>query len=277
MRPWTTRTVKAAVVAAGFAAVGTGATAAAESTALPKPDLSSVPDQIGILAPLNACQLQDGPGYGPTKAPCADTELHVNTPNLVKKVGADITTTAHGMGGELRDGRPLLAPGKPNQVLEHVFAETTRVEQMTKTRPVVGGSVVPKHLGAVTEHVPHAALLDTEVGPREPGHQGTSALDTAIDLTAAHGYETEPLANPVGAVAPVLQNDLRPGAPVALPQAARLLPAVGKLPVTSELNGGLGTAANDLTQQATGRLPQAPVHRITGQLPTIDSVTRPLR
>ncbi|MGW3470500.1 hypothetical protein ACWDKQ_19030 [Saccharopolyspora sp. NPDC000995] len=277
MRPWTTRTVKAAVVAAGFAAVGTGATAAAESTDLPKPDLSSVPDQIGVLAPLNACQIQDGPGYGPTKAPCADTELHVNTPNLVKKVGADITTTAHGMGGELRDGRPLLAPGKPNQVLGHVFAETTRVEQMTKTRPVIGGSVVPNHLGIVTERVPNAALLDTEVGPREPGHQGTSALDTAIALTAAKGYQTEPLANPVGAVAPVLQNDLRPGEPVALPQAERLLPAVGKLPVTSELTSGLGTAANDLTQQATSRLPQAPVHRITGQLPAIDSVARALR
>lgn len=277
MRPWTTRTVKAAVVAAGFAAVGTGATAAAESTDLPKPDLSSVPDHIGVLAPLNACQMQDGPGYGQTKAPCADTELHANTPNLVKKVGADITTTAHGMGGELRDGRSLLAAGKPNRMLGHVFAETARVEQMTKTRPAVGGSVVPNHLGVVSGRVPNAALLDTEIGPREPGHQGTSALDTAIDLTAAHGYETKPLANPVGAVAPAPPNNLRPGEPVAVPQAERLQPAVSKLPATSELNGGLGRAAKDLTQPATGLLPQAPVHRITGQLPTVDSVTRALR
>ncbi|MEV0085287.1 hypothetical protein [Saccharopolyspora sp. NPDC050642] len=266
-------------MAAGFAAVGTGAASAAESTDLPKPDLSSVPDNIGVLAPLNACQMQNGPGYSPTKAPCADTQLYANTPNLVKKVGADITTTGHGIGGELRDGRPVLAPGKPNRVLGHVFAETTRVEQMAKTRPTIGGSVTPDHLGVASGRIPEATLLDAEVGPREPGHQGMSTLDTAVDLTAAQGYATEPLANPVGAVAPALErNPLQnSGNQVALPQPEKLVPAIEKTPVTSELNSGLGGGARDVAQQVTGGLPKAPVHRITGQLPSIGDVARALR
>ncbi|SDY62077.1 hypothetical protein SAMN05216215_103110 [Saccharopolyspora shandongensis] len=275
MRPWTTRTVKAAVVAAGFAAVGTGAAAAAESIDLPKPDLSSFPDNIGVRAPLNTCQLQNGPGYSPTKAPCADTQVYANTPNMVKKVGADITTTARGIGGELRDGRPVLAPGKPNQVLGHVFAETTRVAQMTKTRPTIGGSVAPDHLGVASERIPGATLLDTEVGPREPGHQGMSTLDTAVDLTAAQGYATEPLANPVGAAASALQRNLlqNSGEQVALPQPEKLVPAIEKTQVASELDGG----ATDVAQQVTGSLPKAPVHRITGQLPSVGDVARALR
>ncbi|MGP4020459.1 hypothetical protein [Saccharopolyspora sp. 5N708] len=275
MRPWTTRTVQAAVVAAGFAAVGTGAAAAADNTDIPKPDLSSVPDNIEIFAPMNACQMQDGPGYGSTKAPCADTQLHANTPNLIKKVGADITTTGHGVAGELRDGRPLLAPGKPNQVLDHVFAQTTRVAKMTKTRPTVGGSVTPDHLGVLTERMPSAALLDTEVGPLKPGHQGTSALDTAVDLTAAQGYEAEPLTNPVGMVTPVLQNNPleTSGEPVTLPQPEKVLPLADKLPVVSQLDKGAGAATRDVTKQLTGLLGRASTHQITGQLPVVDSVT----
>ncbi|MBB5155255.1 hypothetical protein [Saccharopolyspora phatthalungensis] len=275
MRPWTTRTVQAAVVAAGFAAVGTGAASASENAEIPKPDLSSVPDDVGFLAPVNACQAQDGPGYGPTKAPCADTQLHANTPNLVKKVGADITTTAYGVGGELQDGRPMLTPGKPNRVLGHVFAETTRAAQLTKTRPTVGGSVIPDHLGVVTERVPDAALLNTEVGPRQPGHQGTSALDTAIDLTAAQGYDTAPLTDPVGMVAPTLANNplQTSGEPMTLPQPEKILPATGKLPATPRLDNSVSATAKDVARQVAGSVPQAPVHRVTGQLPATDSVT----
>ncbi|MCI2416675.1 hypothetical protein MOQ72_04510 [Saccharopolyspora sp. K220] len=276
MRPWTTRTVQAAVVAAGFAAVGTGAASAADNVDIPKPDLSSVPDNIEVFAPMNACQMQNEPGYGPAKAPCADTQLHANTPNLIKKVGADITTTGHGVAGELRDGRPLLTPGKPNRVLDHVFAETTRVAKMTKTRPTVGGSVTPNHLGVVTERLPNAALLDTEVGPLKPDHQGTSALDTAVDLTAAQGYEAEPLTNPVGMVAPTLANNplQNSGEPVTLPQPERVLPVAGKLPVVSQLDGGgVGAMSQNVAGRVTDLVSQAPVHRIIGQLPVVDHVT----
>lgn len=279
LRPWTTRTVQAAVVAAGFAAVGTGAASAAENTDIPKPDLSSVPDQIGVLAPVNACKTQDWPGYGSTKVPCADTQLHASTPNLVKKVGADITTTAHGTAGELQDGRPLLAPGKPNRALGHVVAETTRVEQMTKTRPTVGGSVAPGHLGVVTERVPNAALLDTEVGPLQPGHQGTSALDTAVDVTAVQGYEAEPINNPVGMVAPALANSplQTSGGPVTLPQPEKLLPVASKVPAASKLDDNVGATAKNVAKPVTDRIAQARVQRITGQLPTAGSVTGVLR
>ncbi|RKT85564.1 hypothetical protein SAMN05421805_11834 [Saccharopolyspora antimicrobica] len=275
MRPWTTRTVQAAVVAAGFAAVGTGAASAAETTDLPKPDLSSIPDQVGFTAPVNACQMQKGAGFNPVKAPCADAQLHASSPNLVKQVGVDIITTGHGVAGELRDGRPLLAPGKPNQVLSHVLAEGNRLTGMTKTRPTIGVSAAPEHLGVLHQRTPNATLLDAEVGPRKPGHQGVSAVDTAIDATAVQGFEAEPVASPVGVVAPTLaRNPLNsPGQPMPLPKPAELLPAVGKIPPLAELDKGLGGGAGELSNQLTSRVPAKPVHQITGVLyPTVGKV-----
>ncbi|GAA0516031.1 hypothetical protein GCM10011581_47530 [Saccharopolyspora subtropica] len=279
MRPWTTRTVQAAVVAAGFAAVGTGAANAAENPELPKPDLSSVPDHVGFFAPVNACQMQEGAGFGPTKAPCADAQLHAGSPNLVKQVGVDITTTAHGVAGELRDGRPLLAPGKPDRVLGHVATQAARVEQLTRTRPTIGGSVLPDHLGVVDKRVPNAALLDAEIGPRTPGHQGVSAVDTALDLTAAQGFSSVPLSDPGAAVAPLLRtNPLQTsGERVTLPKVARALPVADEVPAVSELDAGAGAAVEETARQLTDALPHPTVHRITGQLPDPSTVTSALR
>ncbi|MER7009951.1 hypothetical protein ABT324_00785 [Saccharopolyspora sp. NPDC000359] len=279
MRPWTTRTVQAAVVAAGFAAVGTGAASAAETTELPKPDLSSIPDQIGFTVPVNACQTQNGPGFSPVKAPCADAQLHANSPNLVKQVGVDITTTGHGVANELRDGRPLLAPGKPNQVLGHVFAEGNRLTGMTKTRPTIGASATPEHLGLLHERTPNATLLDAEVGPRKPDHQGVSAADTAVAVTAAQGFEAEPVASPVGVVAPTLErNPLNaPGQAMPLPKPDELVPAVREIPPLAELDKGLGGGADELSTQLTSRVPAKPVHQITGVLhPTVEKVANTL-
>ncbi|MEB3368240.1 hypothetical protein [Saccharopolyspora mangrovi] len=258
MRSWTTRTVKAAVMAAGLATVGTGAANAAGTTDIHKPDLSSVPDEITAGIPANACQMQEGPSFSPTKAPCADTQLNVSSPNVIKKVGADITKTGHGVAGELQDGRPVLAPGKPNRVLGHVFAETTRVSKMTKTRPTVSGSATPGHLGVVYEHTPDAALLDTEVGPRKPNHQGFSAVDTAVALTAAQGYESEPVSNPVALVAPTLNdNPLQTsGEPLTLAKPSDVLPAAEKAPVLSEADKAVSGVADAPLKQISGVLPQ---------------------
>ncbi|GAB3684884.1 hypothetical protein [Saccharopolyspora tripterygii] len=258
MRSWTTRTVKAAVMAAGLATVGTGAANAAGTTDIQKPDLTSVPDEIAAEIPANACQMQEGPSFSPTKAPCADAQLNASSPNVIKKVGVDITKTAHGVAGELQDGRPVLAPGKPNRVLGHVFAETTRVSNMTKTRPTVGGSVTPGHLGVIYEHTPDATLLDTEVGPREPNHQGFSAVDTAVELTAAQGYESEPISNPVALVAPTLNNNplQTSGEPLTLAKPSDVLPATKNTPVVSEADKVVGAVAEAPLQRISGVLPQ---------------------
>ncbi|RRO12679.1 hypothetical protein EIL87_23540 [Saccharopolyspora rhizosphaerae] len=259
MRSWTTRTVKAAVMAAGLATAGTGAANAAGTSGIEKPDLSSVPDEISADLPAHACKMQEGPAFHPTKAPCADAQLNVSSPNVVKKVGADVTKTGHGIAGELQDGRPVLAPGKPNRVLGHVFAETTRVSKMTKTRPTVGGSVNPGHLGVVYEHTPDAALLDTEIGPREPNHQGFSALDTAVALTAAQGYESEPISIPVALVAPTLNNNplQTSGEPLTLAKPSDALPAAEKTPVLAEADKAVGGVSGAPPQQISGVLPQS--------------------
>jgi hypothetical protein len=219
--------------------------------------------------PVNACEMQDGPGFGPAKAPCADTTLHANSPNTLKKVGADITTTAHGAAGEFRDGRPLLAPGKPNRVLGHVVAEGTRVQQMTRTRPTVGTTVTPGHQGVLTERAPDARLLDAEVGPRPPQHQGLSTADTAVKLTAVRGYDSAPVSNPLGMVAPTLQGSplQTAGEPVTLPEVDRILPAAGPVPVVSKLNQGAGATTADAMARVADVVPQERVQRITGELP----------
>ncbi|MGW1677715.1 hypothetical protein [Saccharopolyspora sp. NPDC002376] len=262
-------------MAAGFAAVGTGAASAAETTDLPKPDLSSIPDQVGFTAPVNACQMQNGLGFSPVKAPCADAQLHANSPNLIKQVGKDITTTGHGIAGELRDGRPALAPGKPNRVLSHVSAEGNRLTGMTKERPTIGASVTPENLGVLHAKNSNATLLDAEVGPRQPDHQGVSTADTAVDVTAAQGYEAEPAVNPVGAVAPTLQrNPLNaPGEVMPLPKPDQLVPAVGKIPPVAALDQGLGGGADQLSSELTSRVPAKPVHQVTGSLdPAVQKV-----
>jgi hypothetical protein len=207
LRSWTTRTAKVAIMAAGFATAGAGAANAAGTSDAQKPVLSAVPDTINAEVPADACQMQEGAAFSPTKAPCVDAQLGAHSPNVIKQVGADITKTTHRTTGELKDGRQLLAPGKPNRALGHVFAETTRLSNMTKTRPTVNGSVQPEHVGVVHEHTDAASLLDFKVGPRQPSHEGFSAVDTAVEATAAQGYENDPIADPTGLLMPTLENN----------------------------------------------------------------------
>lgn len=252
MHPWTTRTVKAAVVAAGFAAVGTGTAAAADEPELTKPDLSSVPDEIGAKAPIPACAMQEQPGFGSTKAPCVDAELYAKSPNLVKKVGMDITRATHGVADELRADGPLLTPEKPNRIVGHLANGVAGIEQTTKARPTVGASATPDHLGVLTEHTKDAELLDAEIGPRGPQHEGTSALDTAVDVTAAQGYSAGPVVDPVGAVMPVVENNpLQTRTPVNVEPLEETVPPAQNVPVVSELDDAAGSLVDGASQQLT--------------------------
>ncbi len=266
MRPWTTRTVQMAVVAAGFAAVGTGTASAAQAPDVP--DLSTVPDDIGFTAPADACRIQEGPGYGPTKAPCVDAQLHASSPNVIKKVGADIATTAHDVAGDLQDGRPPLSAEKVNRVLGHVASGANDVQRLTKTRPTVGVKATPEHVGLFQEKHPGSGrLVDAEVGPREPGHEGVSAVDTAVDATVMQGFRSTPL-NPVGAVTPALQDTPLQDEPVTLP-VERIAPIAGQVPGVRELGHGPGAAVRDAAGTLGQQLSQSaqPVTRMAGQLP----------
>ncbi len=260
MRPWTMRTLRAAVVAAGFAAIGTGTASATEASEPPMPDLTKVPDDIGFTAPLDACRIQEGPAYGSAKAPCADAKLTVKSPNLLKQAGVDIIRTSHGVAGEFQDGRPPLAPGKTTRVLGHVGAEANRAGGMTKTRPTLDADVRPGHTGVLNERTPDARLLDTELGPRQPDHQGVSTADTAVALDAARGYEVGPLAAPVGMVEPVLKNNpaQKPGNPVTLPRVSQAVPAAKQLPALAQLDSAVPGAVEQSANELAGGIRRLP-------------------
>ncbi|GAA3355144.1 hypothetical protein GCM10020366_14060 [Saccharopolyspora gregorii] len=252
MRPWTTRTLQAAVVAAGFAAVGAGTASAAPTPDLAKPDLSTVPDTIGATVPVNACSAQDAPGFNSTKAPCVDAQLRAEAPNVVKQVGADIVTTTHGVAGELRDGKQL-DEAKLTRISQHIGDERLRVEGLAKTRPTIGFDVEPRHTGIVDSHAPGGGFLKGEIGPRQPDHQGVSTGDTAVALTAAQGYTVGPAARPDE----LLKHDFRGG---DLPEVGDVVPAAGKvadMTKADELTSVPGQVVHGL---ATG-LPQLPGQR----------------
>lgn len=273
MRPWTTRTLQAAVVAAGFAAVGTGTASAAETTPTPMPDLTQVPDQIGFHAPLDLCQTPQGVEYGREKVPCANTSLNADSPNVIKKVGSDIARTSNGLAGEMQDRQPLLAPGKPNSMLGHVFAETTRVSHMTKTRPTVGTSVDPRYTGVLDDHAPQGGLLNAEISPYHPGHQGFSAADTAADLTAAQGFHTEPVADPVGLVMPTVSKNptALQGPPATLGRLDQVVPALKQLPANNVPEAGTASSASQVLHNAATSAPQVPVD--ASSLPGVNNLT----
>lgn len=249
MRPWTTRTLQAAVVAAGLAAAGTGTASAAQTPELTEPDLSAVPDEIGFTAPIDACRAQDAPGFNATKAPCVDAQLRVSAPNVVKQVGAQVIRTSHGVAGALADGRSL-DTAKLTQVSQHVGEAKNGLLGLAETRPTIGVSAQPRHTGVLEPHSPQSSLLNAEIGPRGAKHEGVSGVDTALALTAAQGYTVGPVANPGAALKPVVQSDQRTGQPrLDLPEPSDVVP--GARQVTSM------TRADELSD-----LPEQVVHHV---------------
>ncbi|RCW45291.1 hypothetical protein DFQ14_103260 [Halopolyspora algeriensis] len=299
MRPWTTRTLNAAVVAAGFATATTGTASAADTANPGLPDLSQVPDDLGITAPLHTCQTPAGTLQKQTMGSCADVTLKAEAPNPVKKVGADIATTARGTAGEMLSERSSLPSVQPGPVLGHVAKAKARVEQLVDSRPTVGVEAETTSAGRSNERGKHAKLLEAEVGPRHPGHEGVSAADTAVDLTAAQGGSIEPL-KPVGAVvskalqsAPSPSADGRANLPKTLqdappqasdsranlPRIGEILPAHKHTPALAALDNGLTgvTSRADTTDRGGETLPGTgtPVGTPSDALPIVGSVPNP--
>lgn len=269
MHPWTTRTLQAAVMAAGFAAAGT-ATASAEEAPRPAPDLSPMSDEVGFSVPVDTCGMQEGTALQEVQAPCADAQFEVRSPNLLKQVGADVTTTADGLAGELRNGQPVLAPGKPQRLLGHLTAEASRVEQLTKARPTISAEVQPENTGALDQHAAGGDFLDAEIGPRQPDHEGVSAADTAVDLTAVQGYDLQPVASPGAAL-----DNAPAEEPTASPSPSKLgnvLPAANDMPALAMLDNGISKAAQQLAQDAATGLPKLPL----GESPQSQPANGPL-
>ncbi|MCX2732225.1 hypothetical protein OOZ19_18460 [Saccharopolyspora sp. NFXS83] len=212
-----------------------------------------MPDDIGVTVPVDACRMQDAPGFNSTKAPCLDAQLRAGVPNVVKQVGANIVTTTHGIAGELRDGEPLLSEGKPARITRHIGEARLDVEDLTKTRPTIGVAANPRHTGIVDMHSPDGKFLEAEIGPRQSDHQGVSAGDTSLALDAAHGYTVGPVARPDE----LLKHDLSGG---NLPRVGDVVPAAGKVADMAKADELTAVPGQIVHNVATG-LPQIPGQR----------------
>lgn len=246
MPPWTTRTLQAAVVAAGVTAVGSGFVPAADAAPVPdKPDLTRIPDQIELNAPLDGCDPAKAP------SPCFDGGAHVAVPTMVKQVGGHVVRTGGGLTNAARSGSVPQAVGV-------VYAESLHLQQTAKARPTVGVAAKPDHVAGLGRQSEEGGLLDTEIGPRGRTHEGVSAVDTALELSFARGYAQEP-PRPVGeVVAPVVRD-----APVVDRLLDRPQPrdseSFRRTPAMASLDSTVHDAVTGTTHNVATGMPQAPV------------------
>lgn len=265
MRPWTTRTVHVAAVAAGFAALGAGTANAAPH----EPDLSQVPDDIAFQAPVHACQTPHGVEPGRNIIPCADSTLKSSTPNVFKKAGSDISDTAHGLAGELKGPNPL-ANAQPTRLAGQVLTEKDRLLQVAKERPTLGTDLDPGRTGLVDNPMPGGGVLDATVGPREPGHQGVSGADTAVDLTAAQGHDIPAPITPAGALPNAGKVPALAEAPQGqLADAQRVVPVAGRVPATALMDRELTDPVQSGVGQVRETLPNLPISSTPEGLPVV--------
>lgn len=238
MRPWTTRTLHVALLAAGVAALGSTTASASE---LPggTPDVAGAPAQIGGALPLALCQ-PPVPVQGQHMLPCADTNLGAQSPNLVKQGALNVAGTAAGLGGQLSDGQPLTGPQRVPQTVGLAARQLNRLVAMDHQRPDVALGLAPGNTGSIDQ----GTLLGGTVRPHQAGAPGFSALDTALNLDAVHGETLKPIDNPSRAL-----PDL-----TSTPQALTdNLARGGTLPASTDLPGQ--STVSQLQQQLGQGLP----------------------
>lgn len=222
MRPWTTRTLHVALLAAGVAALGSATASAAE---LPggTPDVAGAPSQIGGALPLALCQ-PPVPVQGQHTLPCADTNLGMQAPNLAKKGATTIAGTAAGVGGQLADGKPITEPQRVPALAGVAAHQLNQLAALNRQRPDTSLGLAPGNTGVIDK----GTLLDGTVRPHQPGEPGFSAADTQANLDAVQGETLKPISSPDRAVSELT------GTPQTL---ASNVAGGGNLPVATDLPG----------------------------------------
>ncbi|GAA0529474.1 hypothetical protein A8924_6708 [Saccharopolyspora erythraea NRRL 2338] len=258
--PWGTRTLQAAVVAAGVTAVGGGAVAIADggqATPPSGPELTRIPEQVELAAPIDGCKPQDV-----SAKTCVDAVGRVVAPTLVHQAGADLGQSRSELGSALRVERPLVSFGKAQRALDAVQNTSHRAQELGRTRPTTQVGLWPDNIGPLHKQTADGVLFDAELAPRPPDHEGVSALDTVSRLDAAHGYGMRPATVPVGTVMPL----------------ARQAPGVD--PLLTEVNTRGNALAKTYQRIAPAPQPPAPAvppsaapasERQTPALPSLDS------
>ncbi|GAA2790082.1 hypothetical protein [Saccharopolyspora taberi] len=249
MSQWTARTLQAAVVAAGVTAVGGGFVPSAEA-APAGPERAGIPDNVEVNLPVDGCSKHRAP------EPCLDGGAHVAVPTLVKEVGGHVVRTKDGLARSARHG---LSPQTAVETLGVVYGESMLVQETAKARPTVGVGVRPDNVAGFNRLPGPGGVLNAEVGPRGPNHEGVSAVDTAFTLDFVRGYAQDRPVNParmVGKVVPVVRE-----APVVdrlLPQPRTSGP-VRRTPALPSLDSAVHDTVGGATHNVATGVPQAPV------------------
>lgn len=177
-------------------AIGLSAAGASSAAADPAPDMTGAPSPDRTAsAPVHTCQALHGVGHGLEAAPCLDTDLGMRVPNPARN--PDLARTVH----TLRDGAQGADPLQ--RVVGGVLSSQAAVNSLAKTRPTVDLNARPDYPGVLEPRQSTRGLLGAEVGPRQPNQNGVSAVDTAAQVDAVHGYNLRPGTGLLGVAKPL--------------------------------------------------------------------------
>ncbi|HEY8373273.1 MAG TPA: hypothetical protein VIL00_11060 [Pseudonocardiaceae bacterium] len=212
MRPWTKRTLHAAVLAAGFTALG-ASMASASPAQEPRIDLpTTTPTELNLDIPLDTCNppsLEFYEAHGvevPEEAvpyltsneqvPCWDASLHLNVPNVPVQAGTALAGTTSGLAHELvGDDEPITDPHNVEGVLG-LLGVDGRGEGLIHQRPEAGFELAVDNVG-VLDDTEHLASLD--VGPYDSQRpQALAVGDLGVEADFLHGHTIRPFEQPLG-------------------------------------------------------------------------------
>lgn len=181
---------------AALLAVGISAAGVAPAAADPAPELPGTSADPTAHAPVHTCQPLHETGRGLEAAPCLDTDLGVRVPNPARDPA--LASTVGTLRDATRDSDPL------PQVVGGVLSSQAVVNSVAKTRPTVDIHARPDYPGVLEPRRSTRGLLGAEVGPHQPKQDGASAVDTAAQIDAAHGYDLRPGTGVLGAAKPLI-------------------------------------------------------------------------
>lgn len=256
MRPWTTRTLHVALLAAGVAALGSGTASAAD---LPggTPEVPAAPAQLGGALPLALCQ-PPVPVQGQGMIPCADAGIGAQAPNIIKDGALTVAGTAQAAGQELQNGQPLADPHRVTDLAAIGARGATQLAAIDHQRPSANLGLNPGNTGLLDK----GTLLDSALSPHQPGQPGFSAGDTQADLTALHGETLAPLTDPSRTVS---ELTAAPQTAVGNLTAGKSLPVAGDVGGSSAVSGLQNQLGQGVQQASQGAPVVGAVQRLVGQ------------
>ncbi|GGM54873.1 hypothetical protein GCM10012275_27470 [Longimycelium tulufanense] len=236
MRPWTKRTLQAAMLAAGVAAIAVPQASAAPHAHTPQPGSNPVTnaEELKLLLPMDTCNPPGGQTPGHKRVPCIASDAHLEAPNpsvaadpvsetvndsltdagsqmehdlqaapqapaaTISGTGENVKNTGHGVGNELKEERPLTDTHGLEKLLDAIGTNTGVQDRAAPepARPAAGFNTAVDNVGMLKEP---AKVADVEVGPYNPQRpQALGVGDQGVTAEALHGQHVQPFDNPIG-------------------------------------------------------------------------------